>query len=82
MKLKLSDFGFASKLDRKTAKMNSHIGTQPYMSPEIIERKTYDGKKADIFALGVILYIIVIGRYPFREANIHTDDCYKLIYTQ
>ena len=51
MKLKLSDFGFASKLDRKTAKMNSHIDTQPYLSPEITERKTNDDKKVDILHL-------------------------------
>ena len=76
LKLKLSDFGLAKK--DKSEKLNSYIGTQPYMAPEIIERKTYNGKKADIFALGVILYIIVIGRYPFKEAT-KNDFCYKLI---
>lgn len=35
------------------------------MAPEIRESKVYDGKKADIFSLGVILFIIVVGIFPF-----------------
>ena len=44
------------------------------MAPEIKEKKTYDGRKADIFSMGVILFIIVSGHYPFGEAK--KDDKY------
>ena len=52
-----------------------------YMAPEIKELthgKTYDGKAADIFSLGVILFIIVQGIFPFTEAR-KDEDFYKLI---
>ena len=37
------------------------------MAPEVKEEKTYDGKKCDIFSLGVILYSIVVGLFPVSE---------------
>ena len=46
------------------------------MAPEVIEEKTYNGKKVDIFALGVITFIIVNGGFPFDTAK-KTDDFYK-----
>ena len=39
------------------------------MAPEIIERKHYDGKKADMFAVGVILFFLVTGVFPFARAS-------------
>lgn len=48
------------------------------MAPEIKEGKTYDGKKIDIFSTGVILFIIVQGIFPFKEAK-KDEYFYKLI---
>ena len=39
------------------------------MAPEIKEGKTYNGKEIDIFSTGVILFIIVLGIFPFKEAK-------------
>ena len=39
------------------------------MAPEVSERCIYDGKKADIFSLGVVLFTIVKGIYPFLNAT-------------
>ena len=50
------------------------------MAPEILERGTYDGRKIDMFAIGVILFIIVVGNFPFQVAS-KTDDYYKLLVT-
>ena len=44
------------------------------MAPEIHQRKIYDGKSADVFALGVILFTMVVGNLPFRKAK--DDDPY------
>jgi len=57
LNVKLADFGFATFSD--TDKLNEYRGTKTYMAPEIKESETYDGKKADVFSIGVILFIIV-----------------------
>lgn len=40
-----------------------------YMAPEIKENKNYDGTQIDMFSTGVILFIIVQGIFPFKEAK-------------
>jgi len=67
MNLKVADFGFATY--KKIHKLNSYRGTMTYMAPEIKEGKTYDGKQIDMFSTGVILFIIVQGIFPFKEAK-------------
>ena len=39
------------------------------MSPEITKKIPYCGAGADVWALGVMLYLLVIGHLPFRAAN-------------
>ncbi len=39
------------------------------MAPEIKEGKTYNGAKIDLFSTGVILFIIIRGIFPFKEAR-------------
>ena len=51
-----------------------------YAAPEIHARKTYDGAKTDIFALGVILYIMVRSSFPFKFPT-KDDSYYSLIIT-
>jgi len=68
--LKLADFGFAYVFQKgegpKTA-MRTELGTKGYMAPEIINNKKYT-EKADIFAAGVILFIMLAGFPPFQNA--------------
>lgn len=56
------------------SELSTYLGTQTYMAPEIIEHKEYDGLKADIFSLGVILFIMIQGTFPFSQAR--TDEYY------
>merc|ERR1711998_658821 len=65
--LKVADFGFATY--KKINKLQSYRGTMTYMAPEIKEGKTYDGKQIDMFSVGVILFIIIQGIFPFKEAK-------------
>merc|ERR550514_2039277 len=67
MNLKVADFGFATY--KKIQKLQSYRGTMTYMAPEIKEDKTYDGTQIDMFSTGVILFIIVQGIFPFKEAK-------------
>jgi serine/threonine protein kinase len=67
MDLKVADFGFATF--KKIDKLKSYRGTMTYMAPEIKEGKVYDGRQIDMFSTGVILFIIVQGIFPFKEAK-------------
>ena len=67
MNLKVADFGFATY--KKINKLQSYRGTMTYMAPEIKEGKVYDGKQIDMFSIGVILFIIIQGIFPFKEAK-------------
>ena len=70
--LKLADFGFAQHLDASSHyQVTNYKGTKRgYMAPEIHTAKNdqnqlYDGKAADIFAFGVVLYAVIMARLPF-----------------
>ena len=67
LNLKLADFGFACY--KNIDALQSYRGTMTYMAPEIKEGKTYVGKQVDMFSIGVILFIIVQGIFPFKEAR-------------
>jgi len=76
LNLRVADFGFATY--KKINKLTSYRGTKNYMAPEILERKTYDGRLTDIFSAGVILFVIVLGKFPFSEAK-KEENNYNLI---
>lgn len=62
--LKICDFGYSKHEMNSSAK--SGVGTPAYMAPEVILADNhYDGKRADIWSCGIILYAILFGRYPF-----------------
>ena len=63
--IKIIDFGFAVQV-QPTTKLAMYCGTPNYMAPEIICRDNYSGPAADIWALGVILYVMLTGKFPFR----------------
>ena len=72
---KISDFGFGSN---NPGLLKVYNGTETYMPPQMLEKKEYHAVKADIFYLGSLLYIIVVGAPCFKYA-IKTDDYYKHI---
>ncbi len=63
--LKIGDFGFSCHNLKNGGILRSHLGTPGYMAPEIYERK-YDGEKTDVFAAGVILFIMLVAMPPFN----------------
>ena len=66
--IKLIDFGFAVPCDETTT-MSEQKGTAAYMSPQAMLELPY-GQKADVWAVGVIAYIVLAGFNPFEG---HTD---------
>lgn len=73
--IKICDFGFAKNFD-EDANMHTHIGTPVYMSPELISSKRgrmgYDGRKADVWASGVMLFVMLLGMFPYEHSE-HPD---------
>ena len=67
LNLKLADFGFACYKNIDCLK--SYRGTFTYMAPEIKEGRQYNGTQVDMFSFAVILFIIVQGIFPFKEAK-------------
>ena len=39
------------------------------MSPELVQKKEYNGFAADIWALGVVLFVMMVGQFPFKAKN-------------
>ena len=52
------------------------------MAPEIHEEKPYDGKRVDVFALGIILFVMMTSNTPFKVADRRSDKLYQLITTK
>jgi serine/threonine protein kinase len=72
--LKIADFGFSSR----AASNQSFKGTRSYMAPEILIGAKYYGPMVDIFAAGIILFIMVTQIPPFQMAH-PKDGWYKFV---
>ena len=75
--LKYVDFGFA--MEKSYGYLTSYLGTPNYAAPEIHLKKPYLGEYADIFSLGITLFITVTGYLPFI-LPIPNDPLYHYIY--
>lgn len=64
--IKFIDFGLCIDFSKcENQKTKQFCGTIQYMPPEILQKKSYNPKKADIWSLGVLLYRILYNRYPY-----------------
>ena len=69
----LLDFGLARKagdfeIPQWPHRFDKIFGTEYYLSPEIVTKRRY-GPEADAWAIGVMLYTMFVGKYPFKEKN-------------
>lgn len=67
-RLKICDFGY-SKSGLLHSQPKSTVGTPAYIAPEVLSRKEYDGKTADVWSCGVTLYVMLVGAYPFEDPD-------------
>ena len=71
MNLKLIDFGHSEY--KNVHSLTGKRGSPHYSAPDMLNQ-TYDGHKVDLFSLGVMMFILVQGLFPWESA---TTDCYK-----
>lgn len=68
IKVKIADFGiFGSTKGEQGERINA--GSLKYMAPELFKGKTESSEKLDVWSLGVMLYSMIIGDYPFSHAD-------------
>ncbi|XP_065216268.1 calcium/calmodulin-dependent protein kinase type II alpha chain isoform X2 [Planococcus citri] len=68
--VKLADFGLAIEVQNEQQAWFGFAGTPGYLSPEVLKKEPY-GKPVDIWACGVILYILLVGYPPFWDEDQH-----------
>ena len=68
LQIKLIDFGFAEKFDRKKG-MKLILGSPLYMAPELVTKDIYN-ECIDVWALGIITYLLLCGITPFQATTI------------
>jgi protein-serine/threonine kinase len=67
--LKISDFGLSRFVDPASPLLDTRCGSEEYAAPELIIGKRYDGRKTDVWALGVVLYSLLSGSLPFLSSQ-------------
>ncbi|KAK3816390.1 MAG: kinase-like domain-containing protein [Benniella sp.] len=89
--VKLTDFGLAKVIEQDAPLLTTRCGSEDYAAPEIILGQSYDGREADIWSLGVVLYALLVGFLPFntrattiivpkmRDVNAVSDEAKDLV---
>ncbi|XP_065070754.1 serine/threonine-protein kinase BRSK2-like [Rhopilema esculentum] len=67
--VKIADFGMAS-VQPFNSMLETSCGSPHYAAPEVVRGDKYDGRKADVWSCGVILYALVVGCLPFDDDNL------------
>lgn len=66
----LTDFGLAVRV-AEGSELTMPCGSLLYNAPEILRGKPYDGRKADVWAFGVMTYALATGAFPFDGGSVH-----------
>ncbi|KAJ3439303.1 map/microtubule affinity-regulating kinase [Anaeramoeba flamelloides] len=79
-KIKIIDFGL-SNFTKGNVLLNTFCGSASYAAPEVLQAKEYDGLKTDVWSLGVLLYVLLVGHFPYETRNIRALVAKKISKT-
>ncbi|PAV90507.1 hypothetical protein WR25_27157 isoform B [Diploscapter pachys] len=68
--VKLVDFGFSCLIASSSQQLETFCGSPPYAAPELFRDSSYSGALVDVWALGVLLYFMLVGVTPFRGETV------------
>lgn len=68
-KTKIIDFGLSTSKIAPTDKCKDYVGSPEYAAPEIMGRKPYNPFRSDVFSVGVVMYGLLFGEFPFSTAD-------------
>jgi len=75
--IRVIDFGFSIVCSPMSQRLKVFCGTPSYMAPEIVRKHDYEGPPVDMWALGVLLFVMLTGVFPFK--GITESDLYSKI---
>ncbi|KAI7872802.1 kinase-like domain-containing protein [Spinellus fusiger] len=78
--LKVTDFGLARVVNPASPTLQTRCGSEEYAAPEILHGAGYDGRLTDTWALGVVLYGMLVGYLPFRYQPSRGEKISQLFY--
>jgi serine/threonine protein kinase len=67
--VKVGDLGLAHATS-KDKMLTTLCGTTYYAAPEVLQEKTYDGARADVWAIGILAYVLAMGSLPWQSIDI------------
>ncbi|XP_066546044.1 testis-specific serine/threonine-protein kinase 1-like [Amia ocellicauda] len=73
LNLKVTDFGFSKRCtyEEGTIRLsNTFCGSAVYAAPEVLRAIPYNPKASDVWSMGVVLYVMVLGSMPYDDSNI------------
>ncbi|KAJ5077451.1 protein kinase [Anaeramoeba ignava] len=76
--IKIIDFGLAGEMKTDNWLCKTACGSPSYSAPEVIQGKRYQGKKSDVWSMGVVLYAMVCAALPFNGKNVR-EICENIV---
>jgi len=68
----LIDFGLSTIVDSSSKKCRDWLGSDNYLAPEIVRRTPYDSFQSDVWSLGVTLFALLFGVFPFENMRVNS----------